>query len=92
MSTPFSMYMYFDVLIYMVLAEHQQIGGEVGVMYMCIFKKRSLTQHMLFTNLEYTDDLALLTNSWEDLKRMLMLLEMYCSDPDTTINVKKQSE
>ena len=51
--------------------------------------RRKLSRKTLVNDLEYADDMALVSSSYEDLKAMLCSLEDRCSDLGLTISCKK---
>ena len=71
---------YFDVAIRMALEEHRQQGSGIRVAYLLdadlVGNRRIPKLETLVTDLEYADDMALLTNNWSDLTAMLDSLYM----------------
>ena len=68
--------LYFDVAIHLALSEHE---GK-GVKFVCLHNadlvgnRRILRELSIVSDLEYADDLALLSDNWEDLTAMLTSL------------------
>ena len=72
------------------LDDHHSQGRGVRVVYLhdakLVGNRRKLQLETLVTDLEYADDMALIADSWEDLKSMLKSLEVRCRDMGLTIS------
>ena len=84
---------YFNVAIPMALEKHCQQGSGVRVAYLLdadlVVNRRIPKLETFVTDLEYTDDMALLANKWSDLTAMLDSLSTCCKKLDLTISCKK---
>ena len=93
MLAPTLFNLYFDAVIHMALDDHNSQGRGVRVVYLhdakLVGNRRKLQLETLVTDLEYADDMALIADSWEDLKSMLKCLEVCCRDMGLTISSKK---
>ena len=76
--------LYFDVVIRMALENGQPKGRGVRVAYIHSAKLvgncRKLQHEAIISDLEYADDMALVAESWDDLKSMLDNVSMQCRD------------
>ena len=77
----------------MALEEHRQQGSGIRVAYLLdadlVENRRISKQETLLTDLEYTDDMALLANNWSDLTAMLDSLSACCKKLGLAISCMK---
>ena len=85
--------LYFDVAIHMALENGQPKGR--GVRVACLHgaklvgNRRKLQHEAINSDLEFADDMALVVESWDDLKSMLDDVSMQCRDLGLTISCSK---
>ena len=91
--TPTFSNLYFDVAICMALENGQQKGRGVKVAYLCgaklVGKCRKLQHEAIISDSEYTDDMALVAESWDDHKSIVDDVSMRCRDLRLTISCSK---
>ena len=84
---------YFNTAIHMAMDVHRQEERGIMVVYLLdadlVGNRRSLKLETLVTDLEYADDMALLTDNWADLTTMLDSLTTTCKKLGLTISCKK---
>ena len=84
---------YFDIAIHMALDGHRQEGRGIKVAYLhdadLVGNRKILKLESLVTDLEYADDMALLSDNWCDLTTMLDSLSTCCKKLGLTISCKK---
>ena len=54
-----------------------------------VSNRRKLEQEMTLGDLQYADDMALVADSWDDIKSMVESLNKHCCDMGLTINYSK---
>ena len=85
--------LYFDVAIRMALENGQPKGRGVRVAYLhgvkLVGNRRKLQHEAIISDLEYTDDMTLVADSWDDLKSMLDDVSMWCRELGLTISCSK---
>ena len=85
--------MFFDAVIRMVIDNHLEEGRGVRVVFhpdaKLIGDRKKMTLETLISDLEYADDMALMSNSWSDLEVMIKSLHQHCTAMGLTINCKK---
>ena len=81
---------YSDVAIHMALEEHQGRGIKVAYLLDAdqVGNRRILNLETMVTDLEFTDDMALLANNWSDHTAMLDSLSTCCKKLGLIINYK----
>ena len=84
---------YFDAAIHTALENGQSKGRGVRVAYLhgakLVGNRRKLEHEAIISDLEYTDDMALVAESWDDLKSMLDDVSIPCRDLGLTISCSK---
>ncbi len=85
--------LYFDIVIRMAIDKHCQEGRGVHIVYhpdaKLVGDRRKMTMETLATDLEYADDMALVSSSWSDLEAMIRSLNYQCNAMGLTISCKK---
>ena len=83
--------LYFDVAIRLALSEHEGKGVKFAYLHNThlVGNRKILREESIVSDLEYTDDMALLSDNWEDLTAMLSSLAAHCRDLGLTISCKK---
>ena len=85
--------LYFDVAIRMALENDQPKDSNVRVAYIhsakLVGNRRKLQHEAIISDLEYTDDMTLVAESWDDLKSMLDDVSIRCRDLGLTISCSK---
>ena len=85
--------LYFDVAICVALENGQPKGRGVGVAYLhgakLVGDLRKLQHETIVSDSEYTDDMALVAESRDDLKSMLDDMSIQCRDLGLTISCSK---
>ena len=85
--------LYFDVAICMALENDHPKGRGVRVTYLhgakLVGNRRKLKHEDIISDLEYAVDMALVVESWDDLKSMLNGVSMQCRDLGLTISCSK---
>ena len=68
--------LYFDVAIRLALSEHEGKGVKFAYLHNThlVGNRKILREESIVSDLEYTDDMALLSDNWEDLTAMLSSL------------------
>ena len=71
--------LYFDLVTRTALEPHQKEGKGVRMAYIhdgkLVGNRKKLCWETLVSDLEYADDMVLVSNSWEDLKAMMESLD-----------------
>ena len=84
--------LYFDSVIRLVITDHQPDVG-VCLSYLLdadlVGNRKKLTSEVSVTDLEYADDMALISDSYESLSTLLESLDSSCHHMGLTINYKK---
>ena len=92
-GTYFIQSLYFDVAIHMALDKHGSQG--MGIKVACLYdadlvrNRKILRFEYLVTDLEYADDMALLSDNWFDLTTTLDSLSNSCKKVGLAITCKK---
>ena len=85
--------LYYDVAICMALENSQPKGKGVRVAYLqgakLVGNRRKLQHEAIISDLEYADDMALVTESWDDLKSILDDVSIWRRDLGLTISCSK---
>ena len=85
--------MFFDAVIRMAIDNHLEEGRGVRVVFhpdaKLIGDQKKMTLETLVSDLEYADDMALMSNPWSDLEVMIKSLHQHCTAMGLTINCKK---
>ena len=85
--------LYFYVVIGMALEKGEPKGGGVKVAYLhgakLVDNCRKLQHEAIISDLEYADELALVAESWNDLKSMLDDVSIQCRDLGRIISCSK---
>ena len=81
--------LYFDAVIHMSLDSRQGVGIAYLHNAKLVGNCRKLQLETLVTDLEYGDDMALLADSWNDLKAMLTNLPTHCFTFGLSISCSK---
>ena len=83
--------LYFDVAIRLALSEHEGKGVKFAYLHNThlVGNRKILREESIVSDLEYADDMALLSDNWEDLTAMLSSLAAHCRDLGLTISCKK---
>ena len=93
--TLFNLYMFFDAVTRMAISEHEAQGRGVHLMYLpasegkLVGNRKRLKLDTVVSDLEYADDMALVSSSWDDLRVMVQALEKHCTDMHLCISTKK---
>ena len=104
MLAPALFNLYFDVAIRMAIDKHCQEGRGVHIVYhldanlvgnrkrmtmYCMETWRKMTMETLVTDLEYANDMALVSSSWSDLEAMIRSLNYQCTAMGLVLSSKK---
>ena len=93
MLAPTLFNMFFDAVIRMAIDNHLEEGRGVRVVFhpdaKLIGDRKKMTLETLVSDLEYADDMALMSNSWSDLEVIIKYLHQHCTAMGLTINCKK---
>ena len=85
--------LYFDIVICLSIDRCYEEGKGVHIVYhpdaKLVGDRRKKTMETLVTDLEYADDMALVSSSWSDLEVMIVSLNRQCTDMGLTIGCKK---
>ena len=85
--------LFFNVAIRMAIDDHLEEERGVRIVFhpdaKFIGDRRKMTLETLVSDLEYADDMALMSNSWSDLEVMIKSLHQHCTAMGLTINCKK---
>lgn len=85
--------LFFDAVIRMAIGGHLEEGRGVRIAFnpdaKLLGDRRKMTLETLVTDLEYADDIALLSNSWGDLEVMIKSLHQQCTAMGLTISCRK---
>ena len=85
--------LYFDIVILSSIDRCYEEGQGVHIVYhpdaKLVGDRRKKTMETLVTDLEYADDMALVSSSWSDLETMIVSLNRQCTDMGLTISCKK---
>ena len=85
--------LYFNVAIRMVLENSQRKGRGVRVAYLhgakLVGNCRKLQHEAIISDLEYTDYMVLVAESWDDLKSILDDVSLHSRDLGLTISCSK---
>ena len=83
---------YFDSVIRLVITDHQPDVG-VCLSYLLdadlVGNRKKLTSEVSVSDLEYADDMAFISDSYESLSSLLKSLDSSCHHMELTINYKK---
>ena len=83
--------LYFDVAICLAFSEHEGKGVRFAYLHNThlVDNHKILHEESIVSDLEYTDDMALLSDNWEDLTTVLSSLAAHCRALGLTISCKK---
>ena len=85
--------LYFDIVIRSSIDGHYEEGQGVHVVHhpdaKLVGDRRKKTMETLVTDLEYADDMALVSSSWSDLETIIVSLNRQCTAMGLTISCKK---
>ena len=85
--------LFFDAVIRMAIDDHLEEGKGVRIAFhpdaKLIGDRRKMTLETLVSDLEYADEMALISSSWSDLEEMIKSLHQCCSAMGLTINCRK---
>ena len=79
--------LFFDAVIRMAIDDHLEEGRGVRIVFnpdaKLVGDRRKMTLETLVADLEYADDMVLLSNSWSDLEMMIKSLHQQCTAWDS---------
>ena len=83
--------LYLDAVISHALGEQQEKGVRIAYLHgaRLVGNRRKLQQEMTLSDREYTDDVAIVANSWDDIKFMVESLNKHCCDMGLNISCSK---
>ena len=85
--------LFFDAVIHMAIDDHLEEGRGVRIVFnpdaKLVGDSRKMTLETLVTDLEYADDMVLLSNSWSDPEVMIKSLHQQCTAMGLTISCRK---
>ena len=91
MLAPTLFNLYLDAVINLALGDQQEKGVQIAYLHgaRLVGNRRKLDQEMTLSDLEYADDMALVADSWDDLKYMVESLNKHCRDMGLIISCSK---